>query len=103
MNDDLIKIDQKNRFTSSLLSIADSYGVLIGKRIDDTQTRSEYMVYDMMDMILHLEALMDEMTKGIIHADYILEKLDRIKDYVDTTHSYFTALSDNLNSSVKED
>lgn len=93
-----IKIEQKNQFTFSLLNIADSYGKLVEKRLDDTQTRSEYMIYDMMDMVLHLESLMNEAVSGGMHVDYMIEKLTSIKNYVDTTHSYFAAVKEEQES-----
>ena len=93
-----IKINQKNQFTYSLLSIADAYGKLVEKRLDDTQTRSEYMVYDMMDMVIHLESLMNEAVSGSMYVDYMIEKLTSIKNYIDTTHSYFTAVKEEQES-----
>jgi len=83
-------IHQMSHFESILNEMAGSYYSLAKKRIfDEEMDRDKYMVYDMVDMLIHLNAALGEATKENIYPDYMVEKLSKVKSYIDTTLHYF--------------
>lgn len=84
---------QYSTFATYLERLKSDYLQLIIKRMDDTLSRDEYMVYDMMDMIIHLVAALDEISGGNAYPGYMVEKLSKVKSYVDTTTKYFEAMA----------
>jgi hypothetical protein len=85
---------QMNNFDMTLKSISDKYFLLVGKRVYDKDfSRSEYMIYDMMDMIIHLDALLSQVDSGFKYPDYCIEKLNSMKSYIDTTLAYFNSIN----------
>lgn len=88
-NEQLFNMQMSN-FNRMLKEISESYSYLVGQRIyNEDMPRDEYMVYDMMDMLIHLNAILIEVSSGKIYPDYAIEKLTRMKSYVDTTLAYF--------------
>ena len=88
-NEQLFNMQMSN-FNRMLKELSESYSYLVGQRLyTDNMPRDEYMVYDMMDMLIHLNALLNEASSGKIYPDYAIEKLTRMKSYVDTTLNYF--------------
>lgn len=87
--DEMYKM-QMQQFNSMLVEISNNYSYLVGQRIyTDNMPRDEYMVYDMMDMLISLNAVLDETRTRNIYSGYMVEKLTRMKSYVDTTLEYF--------------
>lgn len=87
---------QMGQFNSMLRDISESYSYLVGQRTyTEDMPRDEYMIYDMMDMLIHLNAILIEAKSKSIYPDYMVEKLKRMKSYVDTTLAYFEARSEN--------
>lgn len=83
---------QMYNFDNLLHEISLNYSYLVGQRIyKDDMPRDEYMVYDMMDMLIHLNAILIETSSKNIYPAYMVEKLTRMKSYVDTTLAYFQA------------
>lgn len=81
---------QMQQFNLMLAEISDNYSYLVGQRIYlDNMPRDEYMIYDMMDMLIHLNAVLIETKSRNIYSGYMVEKLTRMKSYVDTTLEYF--------------
>lgn len=81
---------QMQQFNLMLAEISDNYSYLVGQRIYlDNMPRDEYMIYDMMDMLIHLNAVLIETKSKNIYPNYMIEKLTRMKSYVDTTLEYF--------------
>lgn len=85
---------QLNNFNESLDRIRDSYAELVAKRIltdelSKPENRDRYMVYEMMDMMIPLQAILSEVTSSYIDPGYLMEKLNKIKSYVDMTINYF--------------
>lgn len=88
---DSILVNQVLHFTSSTEEISNAYLKLASKRINDELSRDEYMLYDMMDMFIPLQSIAHEIKKldGDFYPDYLIEKLSKVKSYVDTTLKYF--------------
>ena len=87
---------QLMNFNTYLKQISDGYAYLSGQRIYlDDMPRDEYMVYDMMDMLIHLTAVLNEVKSKNIYPDYMVEKLSKMISYVDTTLSYFESRNKN--------
>lgn len=85
---------QMYSFNTILKEISNNYSYLVGQRVYlDDMPRDEYMVYDMMDMLIHLNAILNEVASKSIYPDYMIEKLTRMKSYVDTTLNYFKSKS----------
>ena len=83
---------QMGQFNAMLKDISECYSYLVGQRIyTEDMPRDEYMIYDMMDMLIHLNAILIETNSKSIYPDYMVEKLKRMKSYVDTTLTYFEA------------
>lgn len=83
---------QMAQFNAMLKDISESYSYLVGQRIyTEDMPRDEYMIYDMMDMLIHLNAVLIETKSKNIYPNYMVEKLTRMKSYVDTTLAYFQA------------
>lgn len=83
---------QMGQFNAMLKDISESYSYLVGQRVyTEDMPRDEYMIYDMMDMLIHLNAILIEAKSKSIYPDYMVEKLKRMKSYVDTTLAYFEA------------
>ena len=81
---------QMQQFNLMLAEISDNYSYLVGQRIYlDNMPRDEYMIYDMMDMLIHLNAVLIETKSRNIYPNYMIEKLTRMKSYIDTTLEYF--------------
>lgn len=90
-NDEMFTL-QMCDFNNLLREIAIHYSYLVEQRIyKDDMPRDEYMVYDMMDMLIHLNAILIETSSKNIYPAYMVEKLTKIKSYVDTTLGYFQA------------
>lgn len=79
------------------------YGYLLQKRLDDTLTRTEYMFYDLMDMMIPLIAALDEVSSKEPFPSYLLEKMEKVKSYVDTTYEYVKAMTKEKSESVNKD
>lgn len=91
---------QMSSFNNTLKNISEDYSYLVGQRIYlDNMPRDEYMIYDMMDMILSLEAMLHDIRN--INADYMVEKLERMKSYVSTTLEYFKQVSESIKKENK--
>lgn len=82
---------QMFEFKTMLNRLSVIYSMLVEKRLNDTLTRDEYMVYDMIDMFIPLLSFMDELVSETPYASYMVEKLNRVKSYVDTTLRHFEA------------
>lgn len=76
-------------FNRTLKEISDSYFHLVGDRYYTDISRDKYMIYDMCDMLIALQAVLSEAKSQQIYPDYMVEKLSRMKSYVDTTYNYF--------------
>ena len=92
-NDYEIFDHQMSEINRALGEIVNSYAYLLNKRLKNNLTRSEYMVYDMMDMLIPLKALMLEAKSGTMYSDYMVEKLSDINRYIETTLEYFKSLN----------
>jgi len=91
-SNDFIFNSQMGQFNAMLKDISESYSYLVGQRVyTEDMPRDEYMIYDMMDMLIHLNAILIEAKSKSIYPDYMIEKLKRMKSYVDTTLAYFEA------------
>lgn len=90
-------------FATYLERLKSDYLQLIIKRVDDNLSRGEYMVYDMMDMTIHLVAALDEIVGKNAYPGYMVEKLSKVKSYVDTTLAYFEAKSEQLGNKDSQD
>lgn len=86
--------NQMQDFYETLVEITNYYDRLVWKRLEDTQTRDEYMIYDMMDMLIQLKAILQATTEEI-YPDYMLEKLKIMQSYVNTTIRHFESKSVN--------
>lgn len=86
-----ILVNQVLHFNSSIEEVSTAYMKLASKRINDELSKDEYMLYDMMDMFIPLQSVAHEISKlnGDFYPDYLIEKLCRVKSYVDTTLAYF--------------
>lgn len=85
-----IYIHQLGQVKHTLDSIYDAYPHLLLKRLKDTLSRDEYMIYDLCDILIHLNAIVSDVTSNDkIYPDYVLEKLYRIRDYTNATIAYF--------------
>lgn len=93
-SNDEIMANQMRQFDLNNSLIAMEYCNLLAKRLDGSMSRDEYMVYDMMDMMIHLVALIQEANKEKLYPDYMVEKLEKIESYVSTTLNYFKARGD---------
>ena len=103
-SNDQIYNSQMFEFNKTLGEISNSYSHLVGERIyDKDMSRDHYMVYDMMDMIIHLNALLNESTNRNIYPSYAVEKLERMKAYVDTTLAYFKEKEQSTKVNMKDD
>lgn len=91
-NDYEIFDHQMSEVNRALGEIVNSYAYLLNKRLKNNLTRSEYMIYDMMDMLIPLKALMLEVKSGTMYPDYMVEKLSNINRYIETTLEYFKSL-----------
>lgn len=91
-NDYEIFDHQMSEINRALGEIVNSYAYLLNKRLKNNLTRSEYMIYDMMDMLIPLKALMLEARSGTMYSDYMVEKLSNINRYIETTLEYFKSL-----------
>lgn len=89
-NNDFMFNSQMMQFNSMLRDISDGYSYLVGQRIyTEDMPRDEYMIYDMIDMLIHLNAILIEAKSKSIYPGYMVEKLQKMKSYVDTTLLYF--------------
>lgn len=103
-SNDQIYNSQMSEFNRTLSEISGSYSYLVGERVyNKDMSRDHYMIYDMMDMIIHLNALLNESTNRNIYPGYAVEKLERIKAYVDTTLAYFKEKEQNSKVNAKDD
>lgn len=93
-SNDEIMANQMRQFDLNNSLIAMEYCNLLAKRLDGSMSRDEYMVYDMMDMMIHLVAVIQEANKEKPYPDYMVEKLEKIESYVSTTLEYFKARGD---------
>jgi hypothetical protein len=85
---------QMKQFKMTLDWIYMFYSDLLSKRLDNKLDRDSYMIYDMMDMMESLQNVLMEISKETSYPSYIVEKLERVKAYVDTTYEYFKARGD---------
>lgn len=86
---------QMLEFKTMLNRLSVIYSMLVTKRLNNTLSRDEYMVYDMMDMFIHLIAFLDELNSETPYPSYMVEKLSRVKSYVDTTLKHFELRCEN--------
>ena len=93
-NDDLMMY-QIQSFQSNLNNIIANYSKLVEERYNNTMNRDHYMVYDMIDMMLSLNALMQEINRDPVDPGYMVEKLETIEKYVNTTKKYFESRIEN--------
>lgn len=89
--------NQKKRFMKTLLELDITYGYLVDKRYNETEEmeRYDYMLYDFYDMMIHLE----NFTRAYYvksHPKYLLEKIARVKDYVDNMYEVVKGMSENV-------
>lgn len=85
---------QMTEFQITCSYITMIYGQLLNKRLNNALTRDEYMIYDMMDMFIHLKAVLSEISQEKPYPDYMVEKLEKMKSYIDTTLEHFKARGD---------
>lgn len=89
MNKEEMIQSQLSSFNRSLDMIKVMYAQLVEDMYNDNLPRDKYMVYDMMDMVIFIESILREVTSICIDSGYMVEKLDKIKSYIDTTLKYF--------------
>ena len=90
------KFNQKKRFMKTLLELDTTYGYLVDKRYNEIEKmeRYDYMLYDFYDMIIHLENF-SRAYYVKSHPDYLLEKISRVKDYVDNMYELVKGMNEN--------
>lgn len=98
-----IHTHQLSEFKTYLNRLSVIYSMLIEKRLNDELTRDEYMIYDMFDMIIPLVAALDEINSPTPYPSYIVEKLEKVKSYVDTTLSHFEKRSEQVGTQEPRD
>ena len=103
VSNEMLHRHQLSQFKTYLNRLSVVYSILIDKRLNDELTRDEYMVYDMMDMFIPLIAALDEINSPTPYPSYIVEKLEKVKSYVDTTYAHFKAVEKANSESVKEE
>ena len=81
--------NQLDEFECTLNIIGLNYTKLVKKRYSYDLTRDEYMIYDMMDMFIALQSVIIEAASDHIDSGYMIEKLSKIKSYVDNTLEYY--------------
>ena len=89
MIDNDLMVHQMQTFQATLDDIANNYNILVSKRYSNNLNRDQYMVYDMMDMLLSLDAMLKEINRPSIDPGYMLEKLTTMGRYIDTTKKHF--------------
>lgn len=84
-------VQQYSMFQTYIDRLGTQYLKLCVKRYqDDFLTDDEYLLYDTFDAIIHFIALCDEIIdKEKPFPGYCLEKVSRLKSYVDTLHEYY--------------
>ena len=95
MNKEKMIVNQYNNYSVYIDRLNSLYLQLCIKRIQtEDLNRDEYMLYDMFDALIHLVAALDEVVgKEHPYPGYVVEKLARVKSYVDTTYNYFVGRS----------
>ena len=92
-------VHQFSNFKTYIDRLENIYLRLCIKRIQtEDLSRDEYFLYDTFDALIHFISLCDEVVdKDKPFPGYCLEKVSRVKSYIDTLYSYYESKGDDNN------
>lgn len=91
-----MNLDKNELFNHQLSEVQETfnllmfnYSILLRKRLNDELTRDEYMMYDLMDMLISLKSAYDEITNNQPYPSYIVEKLQIVQNCLTPVLEHF--------------
>lgn len=67
------------------------YSILLRKRLNNELNRDEYMMYDLMDMMIGLKSAYQEVISDHVDSSYMVEKLQNVYNHLIPVLEHFKA------------